>query len=326
MVAEPTAGRSWPQETRVRAHVEKEYGCFLTALAGMRTRAYEELSAARIELDSLVGTPGAFVLPIYCRAIALLDSIRLLLEAAYGDEALALVRGLYLAEVDAFYLVGSEDPHTLEDYTDWETYERVMLAGQALGAGLAHAWVTAGRRTELAIRKHIAELEAALAERGIAVPAGFDRLPLAEAVRAFARVRFGGPRPRGWIAKKSWAEILSVVAPTEIRTFEPELEEADPARFAVTVEKRKSEHEFVWPLLSAEAHGSARVVAKRTRNWEVAGYPAQVPGTAGAAGSQFIRLRLLAKRLWNLDGDEPAWRADLRALSAHVSNSDHTLP
>lgn len=303
--------RSWPAESDMRLSVEGEFGEILDALAAIRDRAYLEVEGAGISEDQLYGSERGFILPIYLRSISYLDSIRILCERGYGEEAFGLVRSLYEAEIDSYVLFAGDKPEILNQYADFELYELAMTASRGLDARR----LPESEEVDEAVASRRAELRARLELRGKEIPDGFDDLSLMHATKKYAKLIYGDSSPPNWRKGLTWKQdVIPMVSHAQIRILSPGLETDDPERFAASVAERATEHEIAYPLMSAEIHGSPATIADRVRTFRVAGNPNEIPKTAAVAASHFFRLRVLVRDLFEIEGDEGDWLGLLRAV------------
>jgi len=289
------------------AALEERDGVRLDALARMRTRCLDEIKDAEIGDGTLTG-PRGFLLLILLKALSALDSIRILLEHAYAEEAFGLTRTLYDLEVDSL-LLKSGDTERLSLYSEFERFELARFGGMGVAAGL----LPETDEREQAIATRIEDLATALVGAGREPPDNFNELSLFDAAAEFARLRFGQKHPTSWRPSRKWDDILDEIAPALIRLLEPELETSDPDRFAALVQARKTEHWFTWPLSSAVLHGSPRSVAVRYPDFRVAGVPGEVARTAAVAAAHFARIHHIAFVVLDVGFDAETWNKDLRA-------------
>jgi hypothetical protein len=302
-----TESRGWPDEDKARARVQEEFGDQLDAMARMRTRTFDELVAAGLTDEGLQDGRGV-ILAILLRAVGAFDSIRILLEHGYSEEAFGLTRILYDAEIDAF-LLGSGNADYLERFADFELWEMGMTAARGLDAGL----VPDGSDIADAVRSRKAELRDRLHLRGIEIPDGFEEMTLLEAATVFSKLRFS--KRMTWRPDRSWDDTLDEVAPALIRLVEPATEAEDPDRFSELIASRKAEHRISYSLMSATLHNSPMSVAMRVNGgFRLAGVIDEVGKVVHVSAVHFARTHHLVCDLVGIPFDEASWRMDLQAV------------
>jgi hypothetical protein len=289
--------RGWPGEKDLMRAVAELAGNQLEALAKMRSLVVDEIGKARIPTE-LPGHRIALVL-ILTTAISVVDAVRILLEHGYSEQALGMTRALYEAEIDTALLAAK--PEWMEYYAAYEAFELSRMPGTAIRKG-----VFSGIEFEQApIDKRKHDLLQILEHMGKERPEGWDDLDLYEASVSFARSVWGKKTPPNWRPQTSWEEkILPLTSPRQFEALHPEPSEDDLAEW---VTERDQEHSVVYPEMSARLHGSPRVAAERWPDFQVGGFPEDVPRVVEIAATHFVRVHHVVFDELELGFDRDLW-------------------
>ena len=288
--------RDWPEILQARSVVEREFGSALDALMSMRDRARDELDALELDAESLLVDRriDVVVLGSYSRVLTYLDCIRVLVERGYGEEALGLARSIYESEADAYLLFAK--PGLLDRYSDFEFYQCCLAAARVEAAGLL-----VGSEVDELLERRRQELRDLAQLRELELPPDFADSDLRKAVSEFSRKRFGKGFRGGWRYDMKWKrDILPVVVEAYERIVDPSAGTAQAEQLDDRISQRADKHDFFYPLMSNELHGSPKAVAERVWDYptfRLGGDPQTVIGTVQIAVFCFYRLRTLVRYL-----------------------------
>lgn len=297
--------RDWPEVLRMRSVVERELGSVLNELVSMRDRARDELDALELDAESLRvdGQVTVVVLGIYSRVLTYLDCIRVLAERGYGEESLGLARSIYESEADAYLLFAK--PRLLDRYSDFEVYQRCLAAARIEADG-----TVVGPDADEHLDRWRRELKELAQRRKLDLPPDFADTDLRTAVSEFSRKRFGNRFRGSWRYDLKWkSDILPLAVEAHEKIADPSAGTAQAGQLDDRIRQREDEHDFVYPIMSNELHGSPKAVAERVRdypNFRLGGDPQRVPFTVAIATVCFDRLRTLVRHQAGVAGGDAA--------------------
>lgn len=303
-----------PNEEEIMAHVEEAHGPLVAGIAEMRDIAIRELESA--EIRSGIGGIPAFLVLIVAHAIGTLDAVRTLITHGYGRRALALVRGLYDAELDAHVIV-QMGHDALSLYSAFEVWEAAVDA-----ARLLHRADPSNPKVISGVEERKSDLRQGLERHDAEVPKEWEEMDLVACLEYFGKTILGAPYPRSWRHSLNQEKLLDLVVPRHLDLFaaKPSTEE-DEALFRAEDLKLRADHKLGYGLMSAVAHGSPRTLGRSAVINEdtgqidsiiIGGHTSDIELAGGMAAVHFHRLHALAARHIPLTVDADRWESAFR--------------
>lgn len=300
--------RGWPGEPEIMGEIEQDAGSQLAALSSLLIRSVQEIDEAAIPKD--LGGHRLPLILIFATAISSLDSVRILPEHGNAEQAHALTRTLYDAEIDVALL--SADPDLVGRYSDFELFDPSRTPGRAAERGLFDDVEDA----EDAIADRKEEIRQALERADLEVSEDFDDMTLLEAAQELGRRRFGNSNPPTWRPEMPWSKRLDMVIPVQFQALRPDLDDASP-EYEEWEDTRRAEHEVAFSEMSARLHCSPQITALRWPDFQVGGSPADVGRIAYIAASHFLRIHHTVCNELEIPCDRSYW-ADLYGEAEEV--------
>lgn len=303
-----------PHEEEMMAHVEETHGPLIAGIVEMRDIAIRELKSA--DIRSSIGGIPAFLVLIVAHAIGTLDAVRTLITHGYGRRALALVRGLYDAELDAHVIVQMGDD-ALSLYSAFEVWEAAVDA-----ARLLHRTDPSNPRVISGVAERKSDLRQGLERHNAEVPKDWEEMDLVTCLEYFGKTIFGAPYPRSWRHSLKQEKLLDLVVPSHLDLFAAKPpSEVDEALLMAEDRKLRADHKLGYGLMSAVAHGSPRTLGRSAVVNEdtgqidsivIGGHTGDIELSGGLAALHFYRLHALAARHIPLKVDAESWDAALK--------------